>query len=67
VALRATAAATLYALARLVQLPLKPWLGEQLRSGSFAPALWLGIVCALGSALVALALPRARESDVTER
>ena len=58
VALRATAAATFYALARFVQLPLKPLLGESLRGGSFAPALWLGIGCALGSALLVLLLPR---------
>ena len=61
VALRATAAATFYALARFVQLPCKPLLGESLRGGSFAPALWLGIGCALGSALlVLLLLPRGR-------
>jgi MFS family permease len=57
-ALRATAAATFYSLARLVQLPLKPLLGELMAGGSFAPALWLGIACALGSAVVVMALPR---------
>jgi predicted MFS family arabinose efflux permease len=59
-ALRATAAATCYALARLVQLPLKPALAGPLREGSFAPALWLGIGCALGSALLVTALPRTK-------
>lgn len=62
VALRATAAATFYALARFVQLPLKPLLAEPLASGSFAPALWIGIGCALGSALLVLWLPPARPS-----
>lgn len=57
-ALRATAAAVCYALARLVQLPLKPLVGELLAGGSFAPVLWLGIGCALGSALVVRWLPR---------
>lgn len=60
VALRATAAATFYALARLVQLPLKPLVGEAMAGGSFAPALWIGIGCALGSAVVVLLLPRGR-------
>lgn len=58
VALRATAAASCYALARFVQLPLKPLLAESLRAGSFAPALWLGVGCALGSALLVRLLPR---------
>jgi MFS family permease len=58
-ALRATAAALCYALARGVQLPLKPWVGELFVStGSFAPALWIGIACALGSAALVLLLPR---------
>ncbi|MCA8966436.1 MAG: MFS transporter [Planctomycetes bacterium] len=58
-ALRATAAALFYALARGVQLPVKPLLGAAFESaGSFAPALWVGIVCALGSALCILLLPR---------
>ncbi|MCA8949206.1 MAG: MFS transporter [Planctomycetes bacterium] len=58
-ALRATAAATFYAVARGVQLPLKGEVGAVLqRSGSFAPALWIGIGCALGSAAVVLLLPR---------
>lgn len=58
-ALRATAAALFYALARGVQLPIKPALGEAFAAtGSFAPALWIGIVCAVASALVVLALPR---------
>jgi MFS family permease len=59
-ALRATAAASCYALARFVQLPLKPALAEPLRQGSFAPALWIGVACALGSALLVLCLPRRR-------
>jgi MFS family permease len=58
VALRATAAASCYALARFVQLPLKPLLAESLREGSFAPALWLGVACALGSAVLVWRLPR---------
>jgi len=57
-ALRATAAALCYALARVVQLPAKPVLAEVLRQGSFAPALWLGAGCALGSAVLVLCLPR---------
>ena len=58
-ALRATAAATFYAVARAVQLPLKPALGAAfVASDSFAPALWIGIACALLSALAVLALPR---------
>ncbi len=57
-ALRATAAATFYALARAVQLPVKPAIGEALDAGSFAPALWVGIVCALVSAVVVSLLPR---------
>jgi MFS family permease len=62
-ALRATAAATFYSLARLVQLPLKPALGALLAGGSFAPALWIGIACALGSAVVVLLLPRVRDDS----
>ena len=58
-ALRATAAATFYAVARFAQLPLKPLLAEPLAAGSFAPALWVGIGCALLSAAVVLLLPRA--------
>jgi MFS family permease len=57
-ALRATAAALFYAVARGVQLPIKPALGSALQQGSFAPALWVGIGCALGSALLVLWLPR---------
>ncbi len=58
-ALRATAAATFYALARAIQLPTKPALGAAFTAtGSFAPALWVGIGCALGSAAVILLLPR---------
>jgi len=61
VALRATAAALFYALARGVQLPVKPALGAAFAaSGSFAPALWIGIACALLSALAILLLPRPR-------
>jgi MFS family permease len=58
VALRATAAATFYALARFVQLPLKPLLAAPLAAGSFAPALWIGAACALLSAVVVMLLPR---------
>lgn len=59
-ALRATAAALCYALARGVQLPLKPAIGAAFReTGSFAPALWVGIACALGSAVAVLGLSRA--------
>ena len=59
-ALRATAAATCYALARGVQLPLKPAIGAAFEAtGSFAPALWIGIAAALLSALLTRALPRA--------
>ncbi|MBM4060790.1 MAG: MFS transporter [Planctomycetes bacterium] len=58
--LRATAAASFYALARAVQLPLKPALGALFAAtGSFAPALWIGMACALGSAVAVLWLPRA--------
>ncbi len=58
-ALRATAAALFYALARAVQLPAKPLLGASFAAtGSFAPALWVGIACALGSALCIMWLPR---------
>lgn len=61
-ALRATAAALFYALARGVQLPIKPAIGEAFAAtGSFAPALWVGIGCALGSAVVVLWLPRRAE------
>lgn len=58
-ALRATAAAACYALARGIQLPLKGEMGELFRAtGSFAPALWVGIACALLSAVMVLWLPR---------
>ncbi len=60
-ALRATAAALFYAVARGVQLPTKPAIGAAMAAAdSFAPALWVGIACALGSAALVLALPRAR-------
>ncbi len=60
-ALRATAAACCYALARAVQLPAKPLLGAAFeQAGSFAPALQVGIACALLSAVVVMALPRPR-------
>ncbi len=59
-ALRATAAATCYSLARLVQLPLKPLVAELTAGGSFAPMLWVGIGCALGSAAVVQLLPAPR-------
>jgi MFS family permease len=58
-ALRATAAALCYALARGIQLPLKGEMGELFRqTGSFAPALWVGIGCALLSAFLVIWLPR---------
>lgn len=60
VALRATAAALFYALARSVQLPLKPAIGAAIESHGLAPALWVGIACALLSALAVLLLPRQR-------
>ncbi|MCB9876232.1 MAG: MFS transporter [Planctomycetes bacterium] len=61
-ALRATAAAALYAIARAVQLPLKPAIGAAFDEyGSLAPALVVGIACALLSALVVTFLPRTRE------
>ena len=61
-ALRATAAATFYSLARFVQLPCKPLLAGALAAGSFAPALWIGVGCALASAAVVLFLPRRCEA-----
>jgi len=58
-ALRATAAALFYAIARGVQLPTKPAIGAAMASAdSFAPALWVGIACALLSAGLVLWLPR---------
>lgn len=58
-ALRATAAALCYALARAFVLPVKGQMGEVFaETGSFAPALWVGIACALGSAALVLLLPR---------
>ena len=61
VALRATAAALFYALARALMLPIKPAIGGAIESDdSLAPALWIGIACALGSAVVVLLLPRRR-------
>ncbi|HEB52371.1 MAG TPA: MFS transporter [bacterium] len=63
-ALRATAAALFYALARAVQLPLKPAVAAAFAAtGSFAPALWIGIGCALGSAVAVLWLPRRGGGD----
>jgi MFS family permease len=60
-ALRATAAALFYAVARGVQLPVKPAIGAAMAAAdSFAPALWVGIACALGSGALVLALPRPR-------
>ena len=66
-ALRATAAALCYALARGVQLPIKPALAGALQQGSFAPALWIGIACALLSAVVILLLPRASHTPAGTR
>jgi MFS family permease len=65
-ALRATAAATFYSLARVVQLPLKPLVGELTANGSFAPMLWLGIGCALGSAALVPLLPRPAASPARQ-
>ncbi|MCR9245773.1 MAG: MFS transporter [bacterium] len=63
VALRATAAAFFYALARAAQLPIKPQIsGWIAASDSFAPALWVGIACALLSAVLVLLLPRSRDA-----
>ncbi|MFN3244581.1 MAG: MFS transporter [Planctomycetota bacterium] len=63
-ALRATAAALFYALARGVQLPTKPAIGAAMAAAdSFAPALWVGIACALGSAALVLLLPRPRAAE----
>jgi len=60
-ALRATAAATCYVLARAVVFPVKgnvsAWFHAE---GSFAPALWIGIACALLSAAIVLLLPPRR-------
>lgn len=64
-ALRATAAALFYAIARGVQLPTKPAIGAAMAAAdSFAPALWVGITCALLSALLVLWLPK-RAGDLT--
>ncbi|MFM1871662.1 MAG: hypothetical protein RL398_1084 [Planctomycetota bacterium] len=61
-ALRATAAALCYALARAVQLPLKPAVNAAIdAAGSLAPALWIGVGCALGSAALVGLLPRRSE------
>ncbi|HEX5052661.1 MAG TPA: MFS transporter [Planctomycetota bacterium] len=58
-ALRATAAAWFYALARGVQLPVKPAIGAAFAAThSFAPALWAGMAFALLSAALVFALPR---------
>ncbi|MBX3462325.1 MAG: MFS transporter [Planctomycetes bacterium] len=66
-ALRATAAATCYALARAVQLPAKPAIGASFEAaGSFAPALWVGIGCAVGSALAVGWLPTGRAPAATD-
>lgn len=63
-ALRATAAALFYALARGIQLPAKPAIAAAFeRSHSFAPALWVGIACALLSALLVLLLPQRVAAD----
>jgi hypothetical protein len=60
--LRATAAALCYALARAVQLPLKPAVNAAIdAAGSLAPALWIGVGCALGSAALVGLLPRRSE------
>ncbi|MCC7399357.1 MAG: MFS transporter [Planctomycetes bacterium] len=60
-ALRATAAASFYAVARAVQLPLKPAMAQAFDHWqSFAPALWVGIGAALLSALAIVWLPPRR-------
>jgi MFS family permease len=57
--LRATAASTFYAAARGVQLLAKPGLAALFTAtGSFAPALWVGAACAVGSAVLVRWLPR---------
>ena len=56
--LRATAASTFYAAARLVQLPLKPAVAGFLVAGATDGLLWIGIGCALGSAALIGLLPR---------
>jgi MFS family permease len=58
--LRATAASTFYAAARLVQLPLKPAVAGLLVAGATDGLLWIGIGCALGSAALIGLLPRGR-------
>jgi len=57
--LRATASSLLYSLSRGAQLFSKPGIVLLFSvTGSFAPALWVGAICALGSALLLAALPR---------
>lgn len=56
--LRATAASTFYAAARLVQLPLKPAVAGLLVAGATDGLLWIGIGCAVGSAALIGLLPR---------
>lgn len=59
--LRATAAASGYSLSRGAQLFSKPLMGWLfVTTGSFAPALWVGALCALLSAGAILWLPRGR-------
>lgn len=58
--LRATAASTFYAAARLVQLPLKPAVAGLLVAGATDGLLWIGIGCALGSGALVGLLPRGR-------
>jgi MFS family permease len=59
-ALRATAASLLYSVARGAQLFAKPLLAALAAAfGGMQPALWVGAGCALGSALLLRALPRA--------
>lgn len=61
---RATAAAALYSTSRGAQLVAKP--GSQALSewfGSMQPALWVGALCALFSAVLVAWLPRVQEVD----
>ncbi|MCC6784456.1 MAG: MFS transporter [Planctomycetes bacterium] len=61
--LRATAASLLYNLARVSQLVAQPLLALAFAAtGTLAVALWVGVACALGSALVAARAPSTASS-----